>query len=92
MTKTNDAESGSHTLSAKMISADSVTCASFSNIAASISVRSSLDNRAGSLCLVAQRAKAMMLGSDVLDCDAARLLVFAVDLPGRRSGDARQPA
>jgi AraC-like DNA-binding protein len=34
-----------------------------------------------SLCLVAQGAKAMMLGSDVLDYDAARMLVFAVDLP-----------
>jgi AraC-like DNA-binding protein len=34
-----------------------------------------------SLCLVAQGAKAMMLGNDVLDYDAARMLVFAVDLP-----------
>ena len=34
-----------------------------------------------SLCIVAQGAKAMMLGSDVLEYDASRVLVFAVDLP-----------
>ena len=34
-----------------------------------------------SLCIVAQGAKAIMLGSDVLEYDAARMLVFAVDLP-----------
>ena len=34
-----------------------------------------------SLCLVAQGSKAMMLGSDVLEYDASRMLVFAVDLP-----------
>src|SRR5207344_1663096 len=33
------------------------------------------------LCIVAQGAKAVMLGSDVLEYDAARMLVFAVDLP-----------
>ena len=34
-----------------------------------------------SLCIVAQGAKAVMLGRDVLEYDAARMLVFAVDLP-----------
>lgn len=34
-----------------------------------------------SLCLIAQGAKAMMLGSEVLEYDGARMLVFAVDLP-----------
>lgn len=34
-----------------------------------------------SLCLIAQGAKAMMLGSDVHEYDGSRLLVFAVDLP-----------
>ena len=34
-----------------------------------------------SLCIVAQGAKVMMLGSDVVEYDAARLLLFAVDLP-----------
>jgi AraC-like DNA-binding protein len=34
-----------------------------------------------SLCIVAQGAKVMMLGSHVLEYDAARMLVFAVDLP-----------
>jgi AraC-like DNA-binding protein len=34
-----------------------------------------------SLCIVAQGAKVMMLGSEVLEYDAARMLVFAVDLP-----------
>jgi len=34
-----------------------------------------------SLCLVAQGSKAMMLGSDVFEYDASRVLVFAVDLP-----------
>ena len=34
-----------------------------------------------SLCLIAQGAKAMMLGSDVVEYDGSRLLVFAVDLP-----------
>lgn len=33
------------------------------------------------LCLIAQGAKVMMLGSDVFEYDAARMLVFAVDLP-----------
>ncbi len=33
------------------------------------------------VCIVAQGAKAVMLGSDVLEYDAARMLVFAVDLP-----------
>jgi AraC-like DNA-binding protein len=34
-----------------------------------------------SLCVVAQGAKVMMVGSQVLDYDAARMLVLAVDLP-----------
>ena len=34
-----------------------------------------------SLCLIAQGAKTMMLGSEVLEYDGARMLVFAVDLP-----------
>jgi AraC-like DNA-binding protein len=34
-----------------------------------------------SLCIVAQGAKVMMLGSEVLEYDAARMLVFSVDLP-----------
>jgi hypothetical protein len=33
------------------------------------------------LCLVAQGAKVVMLGPEVLEYDPARLLVFAVDLP-----------
>lgn len=33
------------------------------------------------LCVVAQGAKVVMLGSDVLEYDSARMLVFAVDLP-----------
>jgi len=33
------------------------------------------------LCIVAQGAKVMMLGSDVLEYDANRMLVFTVDLP-----------
>ena len=33
------------------------------------------------LCVVAQGAKAVMLGSEVLEFDSARILVFAVDLP-----------
>ena len=33
------------------------------------------------LCVVAQGAKVVMLGSDVLEYDPARVLVFAVDLP-----------
>ena len=34
-----------------------------------------------SLCIVAQGAKVLMLGRDVLEYDPARMLVFAVDLP-----------
>lgn len=34
-----------------------------------------------SLCLVAQGAKALMLGNEVFEYDPARFLVFAVDLP-----------
>ena len=34
-----------------------------------------------SLCIVAQGAKVMMLGSEVLEYDSAHMLVFAVDLP-----------
>ena len=34
-----------------------------------------------SLCLVAQGAKVIMLGREVFEYDAARMLVFAVDLP-----------
>lgn len=34
-----------------------------------------------SLCIVAQGAKVMMLGSEVLEYDAARMLVFSVALP-----------
>ena len=34
-----------------------------------------------SLCIVAQGAKVMMLGGEVLEYDPARMLVFAVDLP-----------
>jgi AraC-like DNA-binding protein len=34
-----------------------------------------------SLCIVAQGAKVAMLGSDILEYDSARMLVFAVDLP-----------
>jgi AraC-like DNA-binding protein len=34
-----------------------------------------------SLCLVAQGAKALMLGSELFEYDPARMLVFAVDLP-----------
>jgi AraC-like DNA-binding protein len=34
-----------------------------------------------SLCIVAQGAKAVLLGREVLEYDAARMLVFAVDLP-----------
>jgi len=34
-----------------------------------------------SLCIVAQGAKIVMLGREVLDYDAARMLVLAVDLP-----------
>jgi AraC-like DNA-binding protein len=34
-----------------------------------------------SLCIVAQGAKVMMLGSEVLEYDPARMLLFAVDLP-----------
>ena len=33
------------------------------------------------LCVVAQGAKAVMLGSEVFEYDPARMLVFAVDLP-----------
>jgi AraC-like DNA-binding protein len=33
------------------------------------------------LCIVAQGAKVVMLGREVLEYDAARMLVFAVDLP-----------
>ena len=33
------------------------------------------------LCVVAQGAKVVMLGRDVLEYDSARMLVFAVDLP-----------
>jgi AraC-like DNA-binding protein len=33
------------------------------------------------VCIVAQGAKAIMLGSEVFEYDAARMLVFAVDLP-----------
>lgn len=34
-----------------------------------------------SLCIVAQGAKVIMLGREVFEYDAARMLVFAVDLP-----------
>jgi AraC-like DNA-binding protein len=34
-----------------------------------------------SLCLIAQGAKAVMLGDEVFEYDSARMLVFAVDLP-----------
>jgi AraC-like DNA-binding protein len=34
-----------------------------------------------SACIVAQGAKVVMLGNEVLEYDAARMLVFAVDLP-----------
>jgi hypothetical protein len=34
-----------------------------------------------SLCIVGQGAKVVMLGSEVLEYDPARMLVFAVDLP-----------
>ena len=34
-----------------------------------------------SLCVVAQGAKIVMIGSEVLDYDAARMLILAVDLP-----------
>jgi AraC-type transcriptional regulator N-terminus len=34
-----------------------------------------------SLCIVAQGAKVLMLGSEVLEYDPTRMLVFAVDLP-----------
>jgi len=34
-----------------------------------------------SLCLVAQGAKALMLGNEVFEYDTARMLVFTVDLP-----------
>lgn len=34
-----------------------------------------------SLCIVAQGAKVMMLGSEVLEYDPARMLVLAIDLP-----------
>jgi AraC-like DNA-binding protein len=34
-----------------------------------------------SLCLVAQGAKVLMLGSDVLEYDATRMLLFGVELP-----------
>jgi AraC-like DNA-binding protein len=34
-----------------------------------------------SLCIVAQGAKVLMLGSEILEYDPARMLVFAVDLP-----------
>jgi AraC-like DNA-binding protein len=34
-----------------------------------------------SLCIVAQGAKVMMLGGEVLEYDSARMLVFTVDLP-----------
>jgi AraC-like DNA-binding protein len=34
-----------------------------------------------SLCIVAQGAKVVMLGTEVLEYDPARMLVFAVDLP-----------
>ena len=34
-----------------------------------------------SLCLVAQGAKAMMLGNEVFEYDPERMLVFTVDLP-----------
>jgi AraC-like DNA-binding protein len=34
-----------------------------------------------SLCIVAQGSKVVMLGSDVLEYDPARMLVFSVDLP-----------
>jgi AraC-like DNA-binding protein len=34
-----------------------------------------------SLCMVAQGAKALMLGDEVFEYDPARMLVFAVDLP-----------
>jgi hypothetical protein len=34
-----------------------------------------------SLCIVAEGAKVVMLGSEVLEYDPARMLVFAVDLP-----------
>ena len=34
-----------------------------------------------SLCIVAQGAKVLMLGSEILEYDSARMLVFAVDLP-----------
>src|SRR5436190_11168391 len=34
-----------------------------------------------SLCVVAQGAKAVMLGREVFEYDPARMLVFAVDLP-----------
>jgi len=34
-----------------------------------------------SVCIVAQGAKVVMLGNEVLEYDAARMLVFAVDLP-----------
>jgi AraC-like DNA-binding protein len=34
-----------------------------------------------SLCIVAQGAKVVMLGREVLEYDSARMLVFAVDLP-----------
>ncbi len=34
-----------------------------------------------SLCIVAQGAKVLMLGSEALEYDPARMLVFAVDLP-----------
>jgi AraC-like DNA-binding protein len=33
------------------------------------------------LCIVAQGAKVVMLGSEVLEYDSARMLIFAVDLP-----------
>ena len=36
-----------------------------------------------SLCIVAQGAKVMMLGREVLEDDPQRMLVFAVDLPVR---------
>ena len=42
------------------------------------------------LCIVAQGAKVMMLGSEVLEYDPERMLVFTVDLPVSGSTESRE--
>jgi hypothetical protein len=48
-------------------------------------------HRSPSLCIIAQGAKTVIIGEEVYECDAARMIVFSVALAGRRSSHASEP-